>query len=76
MSKADLGAVWGARLNISADRLRSMPADEIARRQRALARGARRLQYAADDIPGDAYETLLAGALGLSRDLGRVDGAL
>ena len=58
------------------DRLRAMPADEIARRQRVLARGARRLQYATADVPGDAYETLLAGALGLSRDLGRVYGAL
>jgi hypothetical protein len=47
--------------------LRKIPANDVARMQRALADGAHRLQYAVDDVPGDAFETLLTGALDLAR---------
>ena len=48
-----------------------MPADEVSRRQAALAAGAVKVQYALDDVPGDAVETLLRGARRAALDLER-----
>jgi hypothetical protein len=42
--------------------LAAIPPSDVLRRQRALAAGAHRAQYALDDVPGDAVETLLRGA--------------
>jgi hypothetical protein len=44
------------------DALAAIPQSDVRRRQRALAAGATRIQYALDDVEGDAVETLLRGA--------------
>ena len=51
--------------------LAAMPADEVSRRQELLAAGAVKVQYAIDDVPGDAVETLLRGARRAALDLER-----
>ncbi|KAK7254672.1 hypothetical protein SO694_0001045 [Aureococcus anophagefferens] len=51
--------------------LAAMPADEVSRRQELLAAGAVKVQYALDDVPGDAVETLLRGARRAALDLER-----
>ena len=56
------------------ERLKAVPAVEIRRMQDALHAGARRLQYAIDDVPGDAFETLLTGARDLAVRRERANG--
>jgi len=58
------------------DRLRSVSPRRIAKMQTALHEGAVKMQYALDDVPGDAFETLLSGALDLARrrDAAAADG--
>jgi len=52
------------------DELRKIPGQEVRAKQRAIAAGAFKLQYAIDDLPGDAVETMMNGALGLAATLG------
>ena len=49
------------------DTLRAIPPATVHRMQHAIADGARRVQYALDDVDGDAVDTLLTGALDSAR---------
>ncbi|KAH8095523.1 hypothetical protein JL720_2830 [Aureococcus anophagefferens] len=66
-------AYLGGAFNVL-DLLRAVPPARVAAMRAALRDGAHRLQYAAADAPGDAFETLLRGAFDAAkkrhRDLG------
>ena len=66
-------AYLGGAFNVL-DLLRAVPPARVAAMRAALRDGAQRLQYAATDAPGDAFETLLRGAFDAAktrhRDLG------
>ena len=51
------------------ERLRAISDAEVRHKQSLIAAGGFKLQYAIDDVPGDAFDTLMAGALTLSETL-------